>query len=308
MWDPSTIRVNKSEATLFASLGEPTQRRPCLILYSGNDSGRRFVLDDGALLIGRADEADIHLGSSSLSRRHAELQVDGETVTLCDLKSANGSQVNGRRIDAATTLNDGDLIQLGKVVLKFFDRQSLDALMHDHIYRLATIDGGTGVFSKTYLLDALEREIRLARRHDRPLSLICLDLDLFKTVNDRYGHNAGDIVLRETAAQLRAASRDTDILGRMGGEEFVVVLPQADLALAATIAERMRAAVAAQVLELLPIEGTDATPATREPHRQTISLGVAALQPGTVDARDLLGVADALLYAAKRGGRNRVCA
>jgi diguanylate cyclase (GGDEF)-like protein len=247
----------------------------------------------------------VHIDSPGLSRRHAALQVDGDHVALADLGSANGSHVNDARLVAPVALKDGDLIRLGKVVLRFYERQSLDALLHDHIYRLATVDAGTGVFTKRYLLQALEREIKQAQRATGPLSLVCLDLDHFKAVNDRYGHNGGDLALRAAAATLRGALRDTDILGRMGGEEFAVVLPGTELDTASALAERMRAALAAQTIEL-PQPGEDL--AATVLHWQTASFGVAQFRAGMPDARALLGAADALLYAAKRSGRNKVCA
>jgi diguanylate cyclase (GGDEF)-like protein len=305
MWDHSTIHVTKGDVTLFQSLGEPAQRRACLVLYSGPDIGRRFNLDSGAAVIGRSPECSVHIDSPGLSRRHAALEVEGDRVALADLGSANGSYVNDVRLVASVALKDGDLIRLGKVVLRFYERHSLDALLHDHIYRMATVDADTGVFTKRYLLEALEREIKQARRAAGPLSLVCLDLDHFKAVNDRYGHNGGDLALRAAAVTLRSVLRDTDILGRTGGEEFAVVLPGTELDTASALAERMRAALAAQTIEL-PQPGEDL--AATVLHRQTASFGVAQFRAGMPDARALLGAADALLYAAKRSGRNQVCA
>jgi diguanylate cyclase (GGDEF)-like protein len=303
MWEHSTIRLSKGDVTLFQSLGEPTQRRACLILYSGNDLGRRYALDGERMLIGRAPDCEVHIDSPGLSRRHAELQVEGDTVLLRDLGSANGTRVNDARVELPTMLKDGDLIRLGKVVLRYYDRQSLDALLHDRIYRIATVDAGTDVYTKRYFLAALEREMQLARRSQRPLSLVCLDLDFFKSVNDRWGHNAGDVVLREAASAMKQVVRGTDIIGRIGGEEFAVVLPETALAAALELAERLRAALAGQTvrLELASEQGGSVVL-----HQQTASLGVAELAPPMQEPRDLLGAADAQLYAAKRAGRNRV--
>jgi len=149
----------------------------CLILYSGDAAGKRFALDNAAVTLGRSPECDICIESPSVSRRHAELQPLGDLYVLHDLGSSNGSHVNSRRIEAPTVLQDGDVLRLGHMALKFYARQSLDALMHDRIYRMATVDDGTDVFTKRYLLEALDREIRRAQRSERPLSLVCLDLD-----------------------------------------------------------------------------------------------------------------------------------
>lgn len=215
--------------TLFQALGDSAQRRPCLIQYSddhsGGHSGRRHVLQDSALVLGRSPECDICLESAGISRRHAELREKGNIVVLQDLGSSNGTHLNDHRISGPTPVKDGDMVRLGNVVFKFYEPQSLDALLHDRIYRLATLDSGTDLYTKRYLMDALEREFKLARRHDRRLSVLCMDLDHFKVVNDRFGHNAGDEVLRGVASAAKSAVRSSDIIGRIGGEEFAFVLP-----------------------------------------------------------------------------------
>ena len=308
-WDHSTLRLNKADLTLFQALGDTAQRRPCLILYSGDHTGTRFPLQGPRMTLGRSPECDICLESLGISRRHAELREVGDTVTLYDLGSSNGTHLNEQRIQAPVDLKDGDVVRLGAAVLKFYERQSLDALLHDRIYRLATVDSGTDAYTKKYLLEALDREVKLARRTGRPLSVMCLDLDNFKSVNDRFGHNAGDLVLRSAATAAKERLRGSDILGRMGGEEFAVVLPDTDLQAAIELAERVRAAVSARGFDLaMPAAGAAGQPATTVKHKQTVSIGVTQLTQHTLDVRDLLGAADAMLYAAKRNGRNRVSA
>lgn len=300
-WDQSTMRLNKADISLLQSLGGDALRQPCLVLYSGEQTGTRYPLVDGRLVLGRSPECGACLESLGISRRHAELREEAGVVVLHDLGSANGSFLNDRRVTEPTPLRDGDLIRLGQLVLRFYERHSVDAVLHDKLYRLATVDTGTGVYSKRYLLETLEREIKVARRSQRPLAVICMDLDFFKTVNDRYGHNAGDDVLRGTAQAVQAVLRGSDVLGRVGGEEFAVVLPDTTALGALDMAERMRRAVSAQVFEL-PLPGT-----TRlAQHRQTASLGVAELRPDMAAARELLAAADERLYASKRSGRNCV--
>ena len=299
-WDQPTVRLNQGEMTLFQSLGDPSTRAACLVLYSGSEPGRRFTLADGTLALGRAPDCPVLLDSAGTSRRHAELQVAGGVVQLRDLGSVNGTHVNECRLTDTVTLKDGDMLRLGDVLLKFFHSHSVEALLHDRIYRLATVDAGTEVFSKRYVTDALEREIRRARRSARPLSVLCIDLDHFKTVNDQWGHNAGDQVLRETAAAMHASLRAGDILGRVGGEEFLVVLPETTLADARVLAERVRGALAARCITLQMPDGGE------RDHQQTASLGVAELSATMKGALELLGAADARLYEAKHGGRNRV--
>lgn len=302
-WDAPTVRLNQTDLTLILSLGDPSARGACLVLYSGSVPGRRYDLHDGTWTLGRSPDCTLPLlESASISRHHAELQVLGDTVRLRDLGSVNGTQLNGQRVEGPVALKDGDMLCLGDLLLKYFQRGSIDALLHDQIYRIATVDAGTEVFTKRYVFDALEREIRQAGRSGQPLSVLCLDLDLFKTVNDRYGHEAGDQVLREAAAATHGSVRAGDIVGRIGGEEFLVVLPGATLAEAQALGERVRAAVAARQVTLRLADGNSAV------HQQTVSVGVATLAEGMVGGRDLLAAGDAKLYAAKQAGRNCVVA
>jgi two-component system, cell cycle response regulator len=302
--EPSTLRLNKGDATLFQTLGDAPQRHHCLIAYSGEHMGRRYSLEGEHTVIGRSTECDVCIESAIISRRHAELHIEGDRVVLRDLGSSNGTLVNDVRLQAPAVLKDGDLIRLGTMMLKFYDRHSLGALLHDRIYRMATVDDGTETYTKKYLLETLEREMQRARRSGRPLAVLGLDLDHFKAVNDRYGHNAGDVVLRGAAAAAKGAVRANDIVGRIGGEEFAVVLPETDLRSALDLAERIRRAVADLnfALELHDPQGGRRTVS----HRQTVSLGAAQLGPAMISTRDLLGAADAMLYTAKRDGRNCV--
>ncbi len=302
-WESSTLLIKADDTAAPPAQGDTTLAQACLILYSGEAAGRRFALDGVAVSLGRSPDCDVCVESPSVSRHHAELKPQGDLYVLHDMESSNGCHVNGRRIEAPTTLQDGDVLRLGHMALKFYARQSLDGLMHDRIYRMATVDEGTEVFTKRYLLEALDREIRRAQRSERPLSLVCLDLDHFKQVNDRFGHNAGDQVLRGVAKALKAQLRSGDILGRIGGEEFAVVLPETGLDPAVALAERMRRAVAAELF-FLPAGGAQGAELVQ--HTQSASLGVAQLQANVADARALLAVADHMLYAAKNGGRNCV--
>jgi two-component system, cell cycle response regulator len=300
--DPTVI-LQTNEVSLFQHIGSPTARRSCLILYSGTETGKRFVLDSQAMTIGRLPNTDIYIDAPSVSRRHAELSMVGDAVMIRDLGSSNGTHVNNQPIEGSVVLRDGDLIRLGKVFLKFYEQESLDALLHDRIYRMATVDVGTDLFNRQYLTDVLKSEIKLARLAMRPLSVIYYDLDHFKSVNDRYGHSTGDLVLKESAGVVKGIVRKADILGRMGGEEFIVVLPGTPLVEAAELAERIRVAVEAHAFTV----ETDSRGGKHQMvHRQTVSLGVTQLAENMNEVKDLLDAADRLLYRAKETGRNKV--
>lgn len=302
MNEPPTIVIDQSEVTVFRNLG--ATGKPCLVLYSGSDAGQRFDLEPGPQVIGRVPECQVRIDGSGISRQHAELLVGAATVLLRDLGSANGTLVNEVRIQDPVTLKDGDLIRVSNVVLRFHAQNSLDLLLHDRIYRMATIDAGTGAFNKKFLQDALRQEFARARTTGKPLSVIAYDLDHFKSVNDTYGHASGDLVLRLTADIARAELRGPDALARTGGEEFTILLPDTPVAGAVEVAERIRAAMESYPIELKDPVAKLSTKSVE--HHQTVSLGVAGLEPEMANEQDLLQAADRALYAAKRSGRNQV--
>ncbi|NRF67162.1 GGDEF domain-containing protein [Aquincola sp. S2] len=301
--EDTTVIMKTGDHSLVLSLGPSAQRRSCLIVYSGAETGKRYVLDGRATTIGRLADMGVFIDHPSVSRRHAELELAGDVMMIRDLGSANGTWVNDIRLPAPQALKDGDLIRLGKVFLKYYEQENLDVLLHDRIYRMATVDAGTEIFNRQYLVEFLKGEFKLAKLTGRPLSVVYYDLDFFKSVNDNYGHGAGDQVLKESAGVIKTVVRKDDLLGRLGGEEFVVVLPNTVLAVAAELAERMRAAVEAHDFVLAFQTQLGRRSVT---HRQTISLGVAQLGEPMQESPELLEAADAALYRAKRGGRNRV--
>ncbi len=160
---------------------------------------------------------------------------------------------------------------------------------------LATRDPLTGCLNRRAFLEKYEHQFASSRKQKRPLSCLMMDLDHFKSINDRFGHACGDKVLKYVSELLRQSSRPTDIIGRYGGEEFCIILPETDLDQAALIAERLRKDVHVQSVE-------NVTPAARI----TTSIGVAALTADIANADDLIHRADIALYLAKDAGRNRV--
>ncbi|MFO1132526.1 MAG: PleD family two-component system response regulator [Hyphomicrobiales bacterium] len=161
---------------------------------------------------------------------------------------------------------------------------------------MAVTDALTGLYNRRYLETQLVQLIEQSVDRGKVLSLLTLDIDFFKSVNDTYGHDAGDRVLQEVAGRIRGSVRSADLACRTGGEEFVVVLPGADIAVAERVGERIRKAIAAKPFLLGP--GSHLT--------VTASLGVSSLSSGQDSVEELLKRADRALYRAKREGRNRV--
>jgi diguanylate cyclase (GGDEF)-like protein len=264
------------------------------IYPSGTTMGKRFALNKQEHFVGRLEDLEIPLEGEGLSRRHARIFRDQLGWYVEDLGSTNGTHVNDVKV-AKQQLNDGDLIRTGVAICKFLSGDNIEAAYHEEIYRMSIMDGLTGVHNKRYFLELMERELATSVRQQTPLSLIMVDIDHFKKINDTHGHLAGDAALKEMCRRLAPRMRNTDLLARYGGEEFAVVLPATGREGALQYAEVLRALVESQPFAYDQIW----IPAT-------ISLGVATVDPqapGTVT--DLISRADANLYEAKRSGRNR---
>ena len=177
-----------------------------------------------------------------------------------------------------------------------------NVISNEMLKYMGLTDSLTGVYNRRYIDRRLVEEVARARRQDYSIAVMFIDVDHFKSVNDRVGHQAGDDVLREVAARIKMELRVSDALARFGGEEFVVLLINADLTAAAMVAERIRAGVAGKPVDLAGGQGMNVS----------VSVGVAALgdeageQPIEEEAQQLVALADGALYQAKEAGRNRV--
>lgn len=216
-----------------------------------------------------------------IDRLRAEGAVLGFTVRL---KKKNGEEYIGSFDAHGTFDRDGRLLHFDTIVQDITEK----VRVQKELERLATTDGLTGVCNRQHLLGRLASELKRAVRYGTPVSMLLMDLDYFKAVNDTQGHLCGDRVLREAAQRIAGALRGSDFVGRYGGEEFCVVLPEMAPAGARRVAEKLREAVKA-----LP----DPAP--------TISIGVSLWEPSS-SVDDILGRADESLYRAKEAGRDRV--
>ncbi|WP_341705702.1 GGDEF domain-containing protein, partial [Ferrovibrio sp.] len=171
----------------------------------------------------------------------------------------------------------------------------------ERLRRLAETDPLTGLLNRRAFLDAAARQVAYARRYDRALAVVVADIDHFKVVNDRHGHAAGDVAIRAVAGRLQQAVRDSDLVARFGGEEFVVLLMESDIAAAVSYAERVRGAIGGSPVDL----GTDGN-GRAAAVTLTVSLGCTVLGQDDRDVQDAIDRADGALYAAKAAGRNRV--
>lgn len=274
----------------------PFAKSSALVVIYGADLGRKFDLDEGRTSIGRSPKSDIQIDHDSVSRAHVKLTVENGRTSIEDVGSTNGTFLNDEALTGRVTLRNNDLVKVGRTVFKFIAHDNIEAAYHDEIYRLTTVDGLTQVHNRRYFDEAIERELSRCRRYGRALSLLLIDVDHFKSINDTFGHPAGDEVLQGFARIIQSCIRNTDIACRFGGEEVAVIMPHTSPADAQVVAERIRSTLQANVWPRHP------------EHFVTVSIGLAGasgLIEGLTKER-WLEAADQALYNAKRNGRNRV--
>ncbi len=269
----------------------------CLTVLTGTAAGQMFRIPEGNSVIGRASSSHLRIDEEGVSRNHARVRREGDHVAVDDLGSRNGTFVNGERVAGPRPLEEGDKIQVGPLtVLRFAHHDEIDERFHQRLVASALRDPLTRLFNKRYLLDRLDCELRFARRHVTSLSLLMLDLDRFKELNERHGHLAGDAVLAHLAGVLQKAVRNEDVVARFGGEELAVVLRSGGLDQATALGERLRRLAETTVTRYRGLELA-----------VTVSVGVAGYPSTRAETVDqLVEAADQALVRAKREGRNRV--
>jgi len=285
---------SESTRTNLLAVSPLVSEDACLILiYGAQDLGKRFELKHDTT-IGRDPSNDICIDMSFVSRQHARVTRKETRWFVEDLGSRNGTQINGIPAEGVKRLDNGDQIKVGGAIFKYIAGGNVEALFHEEIYRMTIFDGLTKIHNKRYLIDFLEREIARSRRYSSPLSLAMLDIDHFKTFNDKHGHQAGDYVLERVASTIASLVRREQLIARYGGEEFALVLPELDAVQVRGFCDSIRQRVASESYVF-----------AGKTMRVTVSIGAAMLEE-EMDRDELITAADAQLYDAKRSGRNRV--
>lgn len=291
--DKTVVADQNGETTTTTRLSRSS---PVLLQYDGATPGKKFMLTTDTVIIGRrADRVHVWVDDASVSRQHCRLVFDGNRAIVQDLGSLNHTYINDKQVMQSAELVHGDMLRVGNVRLRYFSHGSAEQLLVDRIYRMAVQDKMLEIFRRDYLIEKLDEEFRFSLASGQPLSLIMFDLDKFKMINDTYGHDAGDFILKGVCTLTKPLLGAEDIFGRYGGEEFQVILPQRGLDDAAETAERVRAGVEEYNFEyegiVIPV---------------TISAGVATVIPGMQTYNELVKLADQHLYQSKSGGRNCV--
>ncbi len=286
--DPDTLRTPIPTAS-----SAPRFDRCVLTVLAGDRVGTILPVRDDEVLIGRSTFATLCCNDPSVSRRHARVFRLGAEVYVEDLGSTNGTAVGGRRIRARRPLRDGDRIGIGALLLKVSFEDALEERAALELYECAVHDPVTGAYNRRYLDEQIVAELAFASRHGLPLSALLIDVDQFKQVNDTFGHQVGDAVLRAVADAVYALVRPEDVVARYGGDELVILARETTQDGAVKLAERVRRTVA-------ELDGPYAG-------LVSVSIGVATCgPPSDVGPHELLAAADRGMYLAKARGRNRV--
>jgi len=291
------ISIRFGESTLAAASNQPP--RTLLMRMDGVHAGAVFAVDQLPYTMGRHASNTLQIDEDSISRFHARITRDEQGFHLEDLQSRNGTFVGGKRI-TRHRLKYGEGLSLGaKVAFHFNVSDSHEERLLRRLYESSTRDALTGAYNRSHFDERLRTEIAYASRHAAETSLVMIDIDHFKQVNDEYGHQSGDVVLKELVSAVQRLLRTEDVFARYGGEEFAVIMRGANLAGAHQLAERLRLALAET-----PISSDGKT------IRVTLSAGCASITccATPVTPAELLRVADRRLYLANTSGRNRVVA
>lgn len=299
-------KQDKTQALNVTPLRRPRARpgreTPALIVMAGTDIGKVFYFDEEGKTIGRDVEVHIPLTDTLVSRRHAQVYrqkaEDGDGVhhVVVDLYSTNGTFVNGERISKAF-LQDGDKIRIGDTTFKFTLHDETDHRYQQEIQRRIHLDDLTGLLSLNYFYERLERRLKQSRRSRSRVTVLMMDLDGLKAVNEKHGHLAGSFLIKSVAADLRERLGPLGEVGRYGGDEFIAFMPGFETEEILTHLENLRSAIAERRFSF-----------KGKPVKVTLSVGLATFPWDGHSVEVLVAAADAALFSAKQQGKNRVVA
>ncbi|MBU0505177.1 MAG: GGDEF domain-containing protein [bacterium] len=289
------------DETIIASIDDlsigPKSKEPYLIVVAGTQIGKIYSIDEGELIGGRSADCDIWIEDSTISRKHFRIRRQESACVIQDLNSTNGTFVNNRRIKKPVSLEASDKIQISKdtiIQFDYFDENR--KISEQKRYELGVIDPGTNAYNKSYFLQRVADEFSFSLRQNLPLSLLMIDIDFFKQINDTHGHLAGDQVLIDVSTTIKNMIRNEDVYCRYGGEEFVIIMRNTHNQDAVNLADRIR-----QKIEKTIINYDD------QEIKVTISLGAAtSFESNYRDYVSMIRDADNYLYEAKGSGRNCV--
>ncbi len=270
---------------------------PHLVVLAGDSIGKVVRLRrNHSLKAGRTRDCELCFDCDNISRKHASVEVDGEgKTTITDLNSTNGTLVNGKKIKEAI-LNDGDRICMGDIILRYSFKDNIEFDLQQDLYDKATKDPLTQTFNRRYFMDIFQKEFAFHKRQSLPLSLILIDLDDLKQLNDTYGHVNGDMVLKSLSREIMSCMRKEDILARFGGEEFIALFRCTPRKVALTIGNKLIELISAMNFSTPTLEFSTSS-----------TIGLATLMDNNYETlEEMLIAADKNLYLGKEQGKNIV--
>lgn len=294
---PTRLKVDRSSVMLLNQDG----KLEVLKAFPPNEGseGLQFEVGEGIAGHAASTRKSVYVPDLEVEQRFKLLNAAPKRGCLLSIPMLQGSELLGvlnfeRRQKADF---DREEIEYFTAVADQVTIAVQNARLHEQTVALSITDPLTGIPNRRHLFQQLEAEVNRARRYGTPISLVMIDIDHFKHLNDAAGHRAGDIALKQVTTALKQVVRKVDTLARYGGEEFVVLLPQVDREEALEVAEKLR-----RVVEETAFEHGAVQPGGKV----TISVGVATLPTDATEQARLVDAADSALYASKRGGRNRV--
>ncbi|MBN1879456.1 GGDEF domain-containing protein [bacterium] len=295
-------QITRGGETKLMSVDEASQdasRHPVLVVVSGNllDVGRILPIGKEPVFIGRDTNTDLPLNDRLVSRKHIEIatlkeDVGGYTILVRDLSSTNGTFVKGKRISEAW-IRLGETVEIGAETILLFRTESFSSIQDRNlILSMVSKDSLTGVYNRRAFEQLIEHVHEKFLNTTNCYSLLLIDVDHFKTVNDTFGHPAGDKVLRSIAMVIRSEIRAEDIVARLGGDEFAIILPHSRSAGATKLATRLLRRVKELCDEF------------NKPLNLTLSIGISEDRGSKLKTAEVYKQADIALYQSKQKGRD----
>jgi diguanylate cyclase (GGDEF)-like protein len=291
----ATIRAKVTQNKIIDSV-------PCLVFIRGGTPGKIVELQlSGTYIIGRSSDCQLRIDDPTVSGKHARIFEKNGIFYIEDLDSTNGTFLDHNRMTASCELTGGEMVNFGNVLVKFLLHGSAEHDYHHQLYDSVYRDSLTEVQNRRFLDENLKEILQVHAQTDAKFSLMILDIDHFKKVNDVHGHLIGDRILKDSCRLLEKLLREEDILVRYGGEEFVILMPYTGPRYATTTANRL----------LSMYREFDFQKDQLGPKNVTFSAGVSFIDYATTGYEDsnadsILLAADNALYKAKNEGRNRV--
>lgn len=275
-------------------LSSTNNLKPYLKIQSPDNRMTRFLLSKNALVIGRGDKCDVVLKDNQISREHCRIWIDElDNIVLEDLRSTNGTRMDGKTILQEKLLAN-NRVKIGEHIIKIEFKDANEIRQEELLAAAATTDPLTGIANRKWFAERVSHLFNKIMNDNRIVTIVMLDIDHFKQVNDTYGHQMGDVVIKGVAEILNKNIRHQDFLARYGGEEFIVCLPENTAEDAYQFCERVRQQVEAQAFRF-----------GRQYVNVTVSIGAnSCLVKGFTDIEVMTKSADDALYECKRGGRN----